>query len=211
MLGAHSFCCLQKGTSPAVQGWSTGQSLTSVPQPPHSTLAKKPPCIRHQSRFTARCREPSPPPDLNLQWDHIFLKGSVYSGNHLQAPSTRQAIRSPKTSRNNQGKGWGGRNMWVDCPEELDSVLLIVLSVTFFKYIYIFKTLLKADRSYRPFCSKTWASSKALLLKLGLFTWPAPGTSSVSNFSGLSEVNFHFCKSQAATCFWEVNTPPEKC
>ena len=28
--------------------------------------------------------------------------------------------------------------MWVDCPEELDRVLLIVLSVTFFKYIYIY-------------------------------------------------------------------------
>lgn len=60
--------------------------------------------------------------------------------------------------------------MWVGCPEELDSVLLIVLSVTFFKYIYIYLKLLKPDRSYRPFCSKTWASSKALLLKLGLFT-----------------------------------------
>lgn len=31
--------------------------------------------------------------------------------------------------------------MWVGCPEELDSVLLIVLSVTFFKYIYIFLKL----------------------------------------------------------------------
>ena len=63
--------------------------------------------------------------------------------------------------------------MWVGCPEELDKCSTHCTICNIFKihiYIYIFKTLLKADRSYRPFCSKTWASSKALLLKLGLFT-----------------------------------------
>lgn len=74
-----------------------------------------------------------------------------------------------------------------------------------------FNTILKSDRFCRPFCPRTWASSKALILKHGLFTLPALATSSVSKFPVLTGVNFHFCKSQAATCFWEVNKPSEKC
>lgn len=143
-----------------------------------------------------------------MQGDRVFLKGSVYSGNHLQEPGTTQMIRPPKLPETIilNGGGGGGRNMWLSW---VDSVLYsVAVSAAFYFY---FCTILKSDRFCRPFCPRTWVSSKALFLKDGFFTLPAPATSSVSKFPGLTEVNFHFCKSQAATCFWEVNKPSEKC
>lgn len=181
-------------------------SLKYGPQPVSEYPARETPVIIHQARSIAGCRESSPPPALTMQPDHIFQKRSVNSGNPLQAPSPGQEIWPPKLSE--QSRWRVGKNC--GCPE-LIVFCSFAIPVAFLFLFFYFSSNLKSDRFCRLFCPRSWAPSKALFLKHGLFTLPAPGTSSVSKFPVLTEVDFHFCKSQAATCFWEVNKPPEKC
>lgn len=180
-------------------------SLKYGPQPVSEYPARETPVIIHQARSIAGCRESSPPPALTMQPDHIFQKRSVNSGNPLQAPSPGQKIWPPKLSE--QSRWRVGKNC--GCPE-LIVFCSFAIPVAFLFLFFYFSSNLKSDRFCRLFCPRSWAPSKALFLKHGLFTLPAPGTSSVSKFPVLTEVDFHFCKSQAATCFWEVNKPPEK-
>lgn len=161
-----------EGHKPSSERRKHRHILRSVPQP----------CLRgpkqrskHQrpARPTAGCREGSPLPALTMPRDHIFQKRSVYSGNHLQAPSSPKVLRPPKLPETIKWT-WGGRNLWLSWT---DNVLLLC---TFSSIFNFFLTILKSDRLCRPFCPETWAPSKALFLKQDLFTLPAPGTSSVS-------------------------------
>lgn len=83
--------------------------LTSVPQPLlHSTLAEKPPPPRgNETPAKIHCkqqrREPTPCSDNESR---PSLPAGIYSGNHLQVPTTPQVIRPPKLPEKNQDEGW---------------------------------------------------------------------------------------------------------
>lgn len=169
-----------------------------------STLLEKPPVKKTQARSTAGCRKEAH--SLLRQCREIT---SSWKDLSTQVTTCRHQLhtshQTTSTFRNSHSERWRERNMWLSWT---DRVLIFCNIRSIFHF---FNTILKSDRYCRPFCPRTWASSKALFLKHGLFTLLAPATSSVSKFPVLTGVNFHFCKSQAATCFWEVNKPSEKC
>ena len=53
-----------------------------------STAFRVPPCLTPRQESPAGDTERSPLPALTMQSDHMLPKGSLYSGNHLQALST---------------------------------------------------------------------------------------------------------------------------
>lgn len=79
----------------------------------------------------------------------------------------QQTDQTTKTSRNHQGEGWGGRNMWLPWTAKCSAPL---------QYLQHFKfsclTILKPDRFRRPFRPRTWAPSKALFLKQAFLHYP---------------------------------------
>lgn len=134
----------------------------SQPLPPEypSRGAPPPPWIRHE-QGPWQTQKRNPLPALTMQGDPVFLKGPVYSGNHLQAPSTPHMIRPPQLPETILVKG--REEEACGCPE-----LIVFCSFAISVAFWFFYTIFIPDRFCRPFCSQDLGFLQGTVFK----AWP---------------------------------------